>query len=372
MPVDESSLLGGLAAFVRRLRAVDLPIGMGQALAFYRAAALLDPTDTDDLYWAGRTQLVSSQSEIPTFDLAFRDFFLDHEPIVLDEVPAGEQVGEPVRTLGQPSPSAPVDNDSDVVGTAASDVEVLRTKRFAEYEDEDVAALRRAVAEFRLHPPMRRTRRTRSSPRGRAVDLRHTVRRAMRSHGEIVRVDRRIRRVRPRRIVLLLDVSGSMAPYSRALLQFAHATTRGTARVETFCFGTRLTRLTEVVRRRDPDEALAEAALLVSDWDGGTRIGACLRTFLRDWGRQGTARGAVVIICSDGLDCGEPDHLAAQMERLGRLAHRIVWVNPLKGDQRYEARARGMAAALPYVDEFVPGHDLASLQALAGLVARAR
>jgi uncharacterized protein with von Willebrand factor type A (vWA) domain len=194
----------------------------------------------------------------------------------------------------------------------------------------------------------------------------------MRTHGELIRLDRRTRRTRPRPLVLLLDVSGSMTPYARALLQFAHATAHGAARVETFCFGTRLTRLTRVLQRRRPDEALLEAAALVTDWDGGTRIGASLRSFLREWGRHGMARGAVVIVCSDGLDRGDPEELAGQMRRLHRLAHRVVWVNPLKGDPRYEPLARGMAAALPHIDDFVSGHDLASLEALVDLVSMMR
>jgi uncharacterized protein len=179
----------------------------------------------------------------------------------------------------------------------------------------------------------------------------------------------RARRPRPRRLVLLLDVSGSMAGYSRALLQFAHSAARAQAiPTEVFCFGTRLTRVTVALRDRRPDDALARAAATVVDWEGGTRIGDAIRAFVRDWGRRGMARGAVVVICSDGLERGDPGALAAEMEKLSRLAHRVVWVNPLKGDPRYQPLARGMAAALPFVDVFVSGHDLASLEVLSDLL----
>jgi uncharacterized protein with von Willebrand factor type A (vWA) domain len=167
--------------------------------------------------------------------------------------------------------------------------------------------------------------------------------------------------------VLLLDISGSMAEYSRALLQFAHSATAG-ARVEVFCFGTRLTRITDALQRRDPDRAISQASEVVVDWEGGTRIGDSLRQFLAGWGRQGMARGAVVVIYSDGLERGEPAFLEEQMARLARMTHRVVWVNPLKGDPAYEPLARGMSAALPFVDVFVSGHDLASLEALTDLI----
>ena len=189
----------------------------------------------------------------------------------------------------------------------------------------------------------------------------------MRSGGEVIEPSWRTRRERPRRLILLLDVSGSMAEYSRALLQFAYSAGRG-SQVETFCFATRLSRVTDVLARRDPDIALAQASEAVVDWDGGTRIGDALGEFTREWGRRGLARGAIVVICSDGLERGDPEALAAEMERLRRLTHRIVWVNPLKGDPAYEPLARGMRAALPYIDVFVPGHDLASLEALAQLL----
>ena len=187
----------------------------------------------------------------------------------------------------------------------------------------------------------------------------------MRTGGEPMERAWRSRRPRRRPLVLLLDVSGSMASFSRPLAIFAHAAVRGRERVEAFCFGTRLTRLTPALAVRDPDEALRRAAEEVADWDGGTRIGEALKRFLDGWGHAGLARGAVVLICSDGLDVGDPEVLARQMERLSRLAHRVVWLNPLKENPEYAPLARGMHAALPYVDVFRSGHDLASLESVA-------
>ncbi|MGH9197685.1 MAG: vWA domain-containing protein, partial [Acidimicrobiia bacterium] len=179
------------------------------------------------------------------------------------------------------------------------------------------------------------------------------------------------RRTEPRRLVLLLDVSGSMAAYSRSMLQFAHAAARNNAKVEVFCFGTRLTRITQSLRQRHREDALHAALAGVSDWEGGTRIGECIGVFLRTYGRHVLSRGALVVICSDGLERGDPAFLAKQMARLQRLAHQTVWVNPLKGDPEYLPLARGMHAALPYIDTFIPGHNLASLEALADVLKQA-
>jgi hypothetical protein len=344
--------------------------GTGQLIAFSRAVSTLDPSDSDDVYWAGRTCLLSRHEDAAAFDRAFRRW-------------AGHAGGIAMKVTGE-LPRLPTAAAHDAVGAvrrrlettaeadrgqAASSADVLRHKRFVDCTPDELAALAALMAQLRLRVPSRRVRRTSPSPTGRHPDLRRTIRRAMRSHGELVDQSWRARRVRPRRMVLLLDVSGSMAGYSRALLQFAHTAARhGAVPTEVFCFGTRLTRVTVALRHRRPDQALARAAEAVVDWEGGTRIGDAVRTFVREWGRRGMARGAVVVICSDGLERGEPAALAAEMAKLARLAHRIVWVNPLKGDPRYQPLARGMAAALPYVDVFLSGHDLASLEALAGLL----
>lgn len=190
----------------------------------------------------------------------------------------------------------------------------------------------------------------------------------MRTQGEIVHRSWRDVSRRPRRLVLLLDVSKSMSAYARALLFFAHALRRADAKVEIFCFGTRITRVTQPLGQSDPDAALGAVTTEVTDWDGGTRIGASLEEFMRRWGRAGLARDSLLLICSDGLECDEPADLAIHMERLARLAHKIVWVNPLKGDARYQPLARGMAAALPHIDHFVAGHNLASLEDLTAVL----
>jgi len=248
---------------------------------------------------------------------------------------------------------------------------VLRHKDFALYTAAELDEARRLMADLRLAGSLRRSRRQRPSrhDRGRP-DVRRTVRQALRSGGEAVERRHLQPDQRPRRVVLLCDVSGSMEPYSRALLRFAHAAVVGRARVEAFALGTRLTRLTRELSSRDPDTAMAQAGRAVDDWSGGTRLGVGLRRFNDEWGVRGMARGAVVVILSDGWDRGDPDELAEQMARLHRVAHRVVWVNPLKASPGYEPLARGMAAALPYVDEFVEGHSLASLEELARVVAR--
>ena len=365
--VDET-----LVGFGRALRAEGLVIGTGQLVTYCEAVAALDPSDGDDLYWAGRSCLVSRREDVPTYDRIFARWFrrglapnqlrICGSPPRFSAVLSVEPGGagrEVVREDGHDSPH----------GALASRAEVLRRKRFADCSPEELLALNNLMAQMRLLTPQRRSRRTGPSRRGRAVDVRRSIRRSLRSDGELIRLARRERRRRHRRLVLLLDVSGSMADYSRALLQFAHSATRA-ARVptEVFCFGTRLTRVTHDLRRHRADPALAQAAQAVVDWEGGTRIGESLAIFLRRWGRRGLARGAVVVICSDGLDRGDPAVLAAEMAKLSRLAHRVVWINPLKGDPRYEPLARGMSAALPFVDEFLAGHDLSSLEGLAAVL----
>nr|MBA2281246.1 VWA domain-containing protein [Acidimicrobiia bacterium] len=250
---------------------------------------------------------------------------------------------------------------------------VLRDKDLARCTPEELREAHRLMAALRLHPPLRPSRRRRPdrrSRRGAPVDLRRSVRDALANDGEILRLATTRRTTRPRRVVLLIDVSGSMAPYARALARFAHAAVagRGAGRVEVFALGTRLTRITRELSTHDPDAALAAAAAVVTDWDGGTRLGDGLRTFNDQWGVRGLARSAVVVLLSDGWDRGDPGVLAAEVARLRRVAHRVVWVNPLRASPGYEPLARGMAAALPHLDSFVDGHSVASLESLVRLV----
>lgn len=331
-----------LSQFGRALRDEGLAVGTGRVLEFCRAAALLEPVD---LYWAGRATLVSRHEQIAAYDRVFDRFFRGEGDRRPPERPRVRVVTEQVD-----------------VGLA-SEVELLRTKSFSRCSPEELAQLAELMARVRIAVPTRRSRR-RQPARAGAPDFRRTLRRSFRTAGEPVDRLWRERRRRNRRLVLLLDVSGSMADYSRALVMFAHAALRTDRRWEAFCFGTRLTRVTRQLATGDPDVALRRAAAEVVDWEGGTRIGESLESFLDDYGHGGLARGAVVVLCSDGLEVGDPEHLRAQMARLSRLAHRIVWLNPLQESPQYEPLARGMAAALPYVDVFASGHNLASLEEL--------
>jgi hypothetical protein len=269
-------------------------------------------------------------------------------------------------------PGPPEDEERPALGWMASDVDALKHRSFTACTPEELAALRRIMTRMRLTPPRRRTRRTAAAAAGTEPDLRATIRESMRMHGEPPgRLFFRRRKTKLRTLILVLDVSGSMAAYSRHLLQFAHtarhASLRPSAgRVEVFCFGSRLTRITRELAHQRVDAALEEAARTVVDWEGGTRIGQSLDELVRTYGRGGLCRGAVVVICSDGLDRGDPAVLALAMERLARLCHRIVWLNPHKGDNPdFRPSTLGMMVAAPHVDRLLSGHDLASLEELA-------
>ena len=368
------SLIGMLVAFGRELRGAGLGVGTGDAVTYAAALSRLDPADLTDLYWAGRVVLVSRRDDIATYDAVFARFFLD-EPVV---APAGRPPARPPRASTQ-SESALVVPDSDpagpgpgeqaMLGLLASDAEVLRHKEFAACTPDELAAVRRMMARIALTPPRRRSRRTQRARRGAVVDLRRMVRESLRAQGDPAGLRWRDRKVRLRPLILILDVSGSMADYSRHLLQFAYSARRAATRVEVFCFGTRLTRITGELNRRRPDDALERAAASVVDWAGGTRIGDSLRTFVTEWGRRGIARGGIVVICSDGLDRGDPAVLDAAMERLARLSHRIVWVNPhVGGDPGFRPSTIGMMIAAPHTDLLLSGHDLGSLEELAALL----
>jgi len=368
-----SGVVRMLVAFAREVRAAGVAVGAGDIETCCAALAGLDPTDLVDLYWAGRTTLVKRRADIPVYDEVFRVFFLGEarpvEELVRKQLRA-EGSTESVVDVPATDPTQQEERPAETeLGLAASAVTALRTTSFAACTEDELAVLRRMMRRFRLTPPRRRTRRTRPARRGHRPDPRRTVRRTLRMHGEPVPVQWQQRRVKMRPLVLLLDVSGSMADYSRALLQFAHTARQATRRVEVFCFGTRLARITVALQRRSPDAALAEAARTVVDWDGGTRIGACLDEFARHWGRRGMARGAVLVICSDGLDRGSPQLLETAMERLDRLAHTIVWLHPHQGaGQGTGPRGMGMMVAEPYIDLLLPGNDLDSLAEFAGVL----
>jgi uncharacterized protein with von Willebrand factor type A (vWA) domain len=357
--------------FLAELRAGGVAVPVGSALLYAEALGRLDARPAS-LYWAGRATLVHRPEEIPVYDDAFSRYWLRRT----GSDPA-DAIEEESITLAVDDPDAPEPPDADAADDDGpeqalrfSRTEVLRARDFAGLDAGEQAEVNRLMADLRLAGVLQPSRRHRAArgPRGRP-DLRRTVRASLRTGGEPLRRLTTEPSTRPRRVVLLADVSGSMEPYSRALVRFAHVAVAARARVEAFTLGTRLTRLTRELTTRDPEAALARAAAAVPDWSGGTRLGEALRRFNDQWGVRGLARGAVVVILSDGWDRGEPDELAEQMARLHRVAHRIVWVNPLKASPGYQPLARGMAAALPFVDEFVEGHSLDSLEELARTIA---
>jgi uncharacterized protein with von Willebrand factor type A (vWA) domain len=367
--VSEHPFVGMLTDFGRELRAEGMKVGTGDIQIFCSAMVSLDPTDLVDLYWAGRTTLVTRREDIPTYTEVFRRFFLSDGSPMQDVLQFKAQAAiESEIPFEIPSNDAPGDEKQEEteLGLMASNVETLRHKAFADCTDDERDSLRKIMAQLKLTPPKRRTRRTLTGTTGRHPDMRRTIRNSMRMHGEIVQLYWRRRRLRLRPLILILDVSGSMSDYSRALLQFAHTAKQASAKVEVFVFGTRLTSITKALQTRSPDEAMAKAAKEVFDWEGGTRIGASLDSFVRNWGRRGVCRGGIVVICSDGLDRGNPEVLATAMDRLSRLCHRIVWLNPHRGnDAGYRPQTLGMMIASPHVDVLLSGHDLSSLQEFA-------
>ena len=358
--------VSSLAAY---MRAAGAPVGVGEVVAAHRALDAVDPTVRAEAYFALRAELCSSRADFDRFAEAFAVVF----------APAGEPEN-PLEALGTieraalPRVGVPAESQQPAVledlpvPAAWSEAELLREKDFAEYSDAERALARTLLVRLARRTPQRISRRTRPTRRRRDVhDLRATVRVSLRHGGELLERRYREPAERPRRLVLVCDVSGSMAPYARMLLQYLQASVSARARVEAFVFGTRLTRVTRELTGRDPDAALARAADHVADWSGGTRIGAALAELNREHGRR-IGRGAVVVVLSDGWDRGDPEELATEMARLRRCAHRVLWLNPLAADPRYEPLTRGMQAALPHVDHLLPGNSIASLEALADLM----
>jgi hypothetical protein len=360
-----------LVEFGHALRAAGLPIGSDDVLTFNAGVATLDISDLMNVYWAGRASLVRRRDYVPIYNVVFQQFFLDIDPATASEQRkkfrassnAGATLEIPNTEEGLPGELNP---DEVKLGYVASTSEVYRHKAFADCSDDELRQVRRLMARMRVTPPTRRTHRTTRARRSAQLDMRRMARETMRSLGEPGALAYKKRKDKLRPLVLILDVSGSMADYSRNLLQFAYSARRANAKVDVFCFGTRLTRITRSLDRRNPDDAMKLAGDAVLDWDGGTRIGDSLREFTREARRSRLGRGAIVVICSDGLDRGEPQALAESMEILGRLAHRILWVNPHRGDAVvYVPASLGMIVADPFIDEVHSGHNLASLERLA-------
>jgi uncharacterized protein with von Willebrand factor type A (vWA) domain len=356
--------------FARLLRGAGLDVPTGATIVFTDALAAVGVDRRDGVYWTARATLLRTPADRARFDACFDAWWLGATEGIGAPPPAPQPVLVALDDPELPSEGEPAP-PGDVRTVRWSGAEVLRAKDFAACDAGELEEAARLMASLRLGGARRRSRRLRpSGRRGSRPDLRGTVRAALRTDGEAVRPARRSPATRPRRVVLLVDVSGSMEPYARALLRFLHAAVAGRQKVEAFTLGTRLTRLTRELSTHDPDAALTRAAGAVPDWSGGTRLGEGLRAFNDTWGVRGMARGAVVVILSDGWDRGDPAVLGEQVARLSRVAHRVVWANPLKATPGYEPLAAGMAAALPYVDEFVEAHCLDSLATLADVVAK--
>ncbi len=356
-------------AFVRALRRAGVPVPTTSTVSFSEALASVGLAERDPAYWAGRATLVRRREDVDTYDRLFAAFwestgFQRSQPSEADSITLAVDTDE--DDSDDDSSTLPPD-DEERLEMRFSRVEVLRHKDFADYDADELDEARRLMARFRLVGEPRRSLRLTPGD-GHRPDLRRTVRAALAADGEPIRRHWRRRSEKPRRLVLLLDVSGSMEPYARALVRFAHAAVVGRQRVEVFALGTRLTRITRELSERDPDTAVNRAGQTVVDWSGGTRIGDGLREFNDRWGQRGMARGAIVVVLSDGWDRGDPAVLDEQLTRLKRLTHRLVWVNPLKVTPGYAPLARGMATALPHLDDFVEGHSVDALDRLGEII----
>jgi uncharacterized protein len=358
-----------LAAFAAALRSAGVAVTMDRTQAFLVAAATLGAGEQPGVYWAGRSTLCSNLDDLERYDQVFLAWFGGH-----GLTPSKPR--ESLRRVAQADLTNETDGDTSADGDSmlratASTIEVLRHRDVAELSASERAELARLFATLRPVAPLRTSPRRRPSRRG-DIDGRRTLREELRHGGEPTRLRHRDRSTRPRRVVVLVDVSGSMGPYADSLLRWAHVVTSvNRSRTEVFTVGTRLTRVTRAMRLRDGDRALEAAGQAVPDWSGGTRLGESLQAFLDRWGQRGVARGAVVVILSDGWERGDSAQLGEQMRRLHRLAHRVVWVNPHQGKAGYAPVQGGIVAALPFVDSFVAGHSLATFEQALEEIARA-
>lgn len=364
-------LTAAMVLLARRLRDAGVAASPDRVQAFLSGVDVVGAGDPSQVYWVGRVTLCSDPLDIARYDRVWASVFAGQ--------PEADQVAQ--RPMVRVVPAAPegaggvADDPGEDEATAmvanASRLERLRHRDVVDMTADERADLKRLLAAFRMPGETRRTRRHRAAHRG-ALDRTATVRRLLSAGGEPARLAHRRRRERPRDVVLLADVSGSMGAYADVLLRFAHATARGhRAHTEVFTMGTRLTRVTRELGLRDPDLAMRAVGDHVPDWSGGTRLGETLKSFLDEWGQRGMARGAVVVVLSDGWERGDVTLLAEQMARLARLAHRVVWANPRAGRSGFAPTAAGMAACLPHCDALVAGHSLAALEELARVVAGA-
>jgi uncharacterized protein with von Willebrand factor type A (vWA) domain len=366
-------LVDRLSSLAAALRAQGTRVGVGELLAAHRVLVAVDPSSREDSRLALRAAMCANRADLERFELAFTAVFGTGQVpggSPLDELGALERAALPRAAIpGGAPPPLPGAEETLAVPAAWSDVELLREKDFAQYTEAEMALAHELIARLARRGPRRLSRRTRPvrRRRGHQPDLRRVLRASLRTGGEPVHRHWRAPQQRPRPVVMVCDVSGSMTPYARMLLQYMQASVAARRRVEAFAFGTRLTRITLELEGRDPDRALARATAAVADFSGGTRIGSALAELNRVHGRR-IGRGAVVVILSDGWDRGEPDLLDAEMARLRRSAHRLVWLNPLAAHPDFEPLTRGMRAAVPHTDELLAGNSLASLEELADIL----
>lgn len=370
--------------FVRELRAHGLAIPVQASVTYADALDAMNVSKQSEIYWAGRIALLTDPKDIAVYDEVFQRFWgrfwgtsgmmveMEQEQLAVgyDTDEDLEDSSEESEQTEDDTPEDDLEQDeAEIIAVRYSHEEMLADKDFSQCSPEELAEMTSLFAQLRLGGAKVMSRRLRPSLHARGpLDIRQTVSRGLRTGGELLRWYHAQPRERLRRLVLLVDVSGSMASYARALLRFTHAAVAARRRVEVFAMGTRLTRLTRELATHDPDAALASAADAVMDWSGGTRLGDALAEFNTRWGIPGMARGAVVVILSDGWDRGDPETISEQMIRLQRAAHRLIWVNPLKATPDYAPLARGMAAALPHVDNFVSGHSFNALRELAEII----
>jgi uncharacterized protein len=367
-PADDP--IPALAGFTAVLRGAGLAVTTDRVAAFLSAVDALDVTSQVQTYWAGRLTLCSDPDDLPRYDQAFAEWF---SPARGGRTQTRDERRPPPPKLAALNPAEGSDESGeDGPGTRlharASGAEVLRHRDVAELTPAEREHLRRLLALLRPALPRRTSRRLRPAKRGR-TDPGRTLRAALRNEGELSELRHRDHSRRTRKVVLLIDVSGSMEPYADALLRFAHVVVRrAPGAVEAFTLGTRLTRVTRELRMRDPERAMAAAGRAIPDWSGGTRLGEVLRAFVDRWGQRGAARRAVVVVCSDGWERGDPALLGQQMQRLSRLAHRLIWLNPHAGKDGYAPVQGGIVAALPYLDDLLAGHSLGTLESLLGVM----
>ncbi len=372
--MSDGHISAHLVGFVHLLRSMGIQVGSGQLIDLAQGLTFVSLTDREALHDAARCTLITKPEDLPLFEAAFGFYFRPisgFDPAQM-AIPIVRIPQRPLR-IPRKKPVAgenPGDDSSDTeehkvgVTLAYTASETLRTRDFGSFSYDEVQQARVMMRQMRWRPAMRRTRRTqRTKQRGR-VDMRRIIRDSLRFGGEPVHLAYRRPRQRQRPLVVLCDISGSMDRYSRMLLQFVHTLNDGVGMVESFVFGTRLTRVTRLLRSKDVDDAVALVSKQVLDWSGGTRIGNTIREFNVKWSRRVMSRGPVVLIISDGWDRGDPTLLSKDMARLQRSCHRLIWLNPLLGNARYQPLTQGMQAALPYIDDFLPVHNLLSVEQL--------